>query len=191
MLDSPHALAHPCTSATKKKWTTNEQRELIAIKTKPIVLNHRLSSEQRAIFLNHSSSRVRSFVRARSDHFRAIVFFPGCVKSLFFRWTIDPARARVRLVSRNIWNPVRQNRKTTHQTTLWCYIPLQESGTREERGAFITPTRIWKLSVPFIRLKMRFLTRALKNEFDPKQPKVRVYLLIVLIASSSTVFCCF
>ena len=58
-------------------------REIVAIKTKPIVLNHRLSSEQRAIFLNRSSSRVRSFVRARSDHFRAIVWY--CFFSVFLR----------------------------------------------------------------------------------------------------------
>ena len=136
---------------------------------------------------------ISPFFKRYNDVLRALFvsFFPGYVKSLFFRWTIDPARARVRLVSRNIWNPVRQNRTTTHQTTLWCYIPLQESGTREERGAFITPTRIWKFSLPFTHSKMRLLTRALKNEFDPKQPKVRVYLLILLIASSSTAFCCF
>ena len=90
-------------------------------------------------------------------------FFPVVLNPFF-----SVELARVRLVSRNIWNPVRQNRTTTHQTTLWCYIPLQESGTREERGAFITPTIIWKFSLPFIHLKMRFLTRALKSEFDPK-----------------------
>ena len=133
---------------------------------------------------------ISPFFKRYNDVLRALFvsFFPGYVKSLFFRWTIDPARARVRLVSRNIWNPVRQNRTTTHQTTLWCYIPLQESGTREERGAFITPTRIWKFSLPFIHLKMRFLTRALKSEFDPKWTKVRTYLLITLISPSVTTF---
>jgi len=121
-------------------------------KTRLIVLNRHRSIQKGNTFLNQSSSRVRSFYRAHSDHFSRHYFFPiflhfqsispfSSQKKLFgLFWT--RAHGRFRLVDWIDWNNTFHIRTSTHHSTLCCYCLLNTMRIRDENETREKPTWI-------------------------------------------------